>query len=369
MFFGSVNRLPFRGLVQTLCVGFLAGLLLLFSGCDGAATATANRPGAKPHLVETAIVNKSTIGVERIRTGTLRAPREVRVFTQEEGRITLLPFREGDVVQEGDIIATLDDQILRAQFARAQALHRKADQNLKRIQRLYREKLVSEQDLIQAQTDLDVANADELLLATRVGYTTIKASITGVISERLTEPGNIAEQHTHLLTISDLTALITEVTLSDMLLPTLAVNDVVQVRIDALGDQTFPGHITRVYPNVDPVTRRGTIEIELKPVPEGARPGQLSRAYLKALASERMLIPFSAMRSDLDGVYVYNVDDENRVGRSPIITGVRIGEQVEVLSGLVEGQRVVTKGFLGLETGKTVEVVPTSTQHVTASSQ
>lgn len=358
MLFDSV-----RNAAQTAFFCILAALLLFpLSGCKGSTADT--RPGIRPHLVETAPVKRSTVGVERIRTGTLRAPREVKIFTQEEGRITLLPYREGDAVQEGDIIAKLDDQILRAHFARAQALHRRAGQNLKRVQRLYNEKLVSEQDLIQAQTDLDVSKADEDLLATRVGYTTIRAPINGVISQRLSEPGNIAEQHTHILTVSDLTALVTDVTLSDMLLPTLAIDSEVQVRIDALGEQTFPGYITRIYPNVDPVTRRGTLEIELRPVPEGARPGQLSRAYLKARATERLLIPFSAMRSDPGSIYVYTVNNENQIMRNEITTGARIEEQIEIISGLEEGQRVVTRGFLGLEIGKQVEVVPPSPERM-----
>jgi membrane fusion protein, multidrug efflux system len=295
--------------------------------------------------------------VERVRTGSLRALKEVKIYTQEEGRITELPYRAGDFVEQGAVIARLDDRILRAQFARNQALRRKAEQNLQRVRRLYAEKVVSQQDLVQAETDLDVARADEDLLATRLGYATIKAPISGVIGLRLTEPGNIAAQHTQILTMLDLTSLITEVTLSDLLMPKMAIDDVVQVRIDALGEQVFPGRISRIYPNIDPVTRRGILEVELKPVPEGARPGQLCRVHLKAEAAERLLIPFSALRSDKTGVYVYTVSEQNRVVRNPVTTGLRIEDRIEIIDGLAQGQRVITKGFLDLAEGKDVEIV------------
>jgi membrane fusion protein (multidrug efflux system) len=340
---------------QTGVFGRLVLAALLISGCGG--DEGKGEWARKPHLVEIASASKDTMGVERVRTGSLRALKEVKIYTQEEGRITELPYRAGDFVEQGAVIARLDDRILRAQFDRNHALRRKAEQNLQRVRRLYEEKIISQQDMIQAETDLDVAKADEDLLATRLGYATIKAPISGVIGERLTEPGNIAAQHTHILTILDMTSLITEVTLSDLLMPKMTIDDVVQVRIDALGVQTFAGHISRIYPNIDPVTRRGILEVELKPVPEGARPGQLCRVHLKAEAAERLLIPFAALRSDKAGVYVYTVDNEGRAARNPVTTGLRIEDRVEVIDGLTEGQRVVTKGFLDLAAGKQVEIV------------
>src|SRR5688572_11070908 len=88
----------------------------------------------KPHLVEVAVASRDTMAIERVRTGSLRALHEVKIYTQEEGRITELPYRAGDYVEQGAVIARLDDRILRAQFNRTQALRRKAEQNLQRVQ-------------------------------------------------------------------------------------------------------------------------------------------------------------------------------------------------------------------------------------------
>ena len=119
----------------------------------------------------------------------------------------------------------------------------------------------------------------------------------------------------------------------------------------------FDGRVSRIFPNLDPVTRRGTVEVELKPVPAGARPGQLCRVQLKTSDASRLLVPFSALRRDQAGEYVYSVDAENKVHRTTVVGGLRIDEQVEILDGISEGQNVVTKGFLDLTPGKKVKIV------------
>lgn len=311
----------------------------------------------KVHLVEAVHVKQSSLSVEQVRTGTLRARREVEIHNQEEGRIIKLPYFEGDRVNKGDILVKLDDKLLRSQLSRAVATRLQAEQDLKRTRNLYKKKLVSDEELNRAETAVEVARADEEVLATRISYTVIHSPLGGIVSGRYSEPGNIAERHTHLLTISDPTSLVTEVTLSELLISKLTVDESVDVSIDALGSKTFKGRISRIHPNLDPVTRRGTVEVELKPVPSGARPGQLCRIKLRTSAAERLVIPFKALRRDQKGEYVYAIDPQGKVKHTSVVGGLRIGEQLEVLKGLSEGQKVVTKGFLDLTDGKSVQIV------------
>jgi membrane fusion protein (multidrug efflux system) len=339
-------------------VALAVALLSMMAGCSQESVGKSNKK-PKAHLVEAVRVNLSPVAVQRVRTGTLRARREVKIHNQEDGEVIKLPYFEGDRVKKGDMVVRLDDKLLRAQLTRAQATRHQAQQDLNRVRDLFKKKLVSDEQLNRAETALEVAQADEKVLQTRLSYTTIKSPLDGIVSERLSEPGNIAERYTHLLTISDPTSLVTEVTVSELLISKLAVDQLAQVTVDALGDKTFHGRISRIFPNLDPVTRRGTVEVELRPVPKGARPGQLCRVTLTTQAAQRLVIPFSALRRDQSGAYVFTVDDNNVVHRSPVVGGLRIDEQVEILKGLDQGQRVVTKGFLDLAVGKQVKVVPT----------
>ena len=109
-----------------LLTGFLllVGSLLL-TACNE----TADKPAKKKkpiHLVETTEVVLDSVGLVQNRTGTLISGREIKIFNQEEGAIKEMPFYEGDAVSQGDIVVRLDDKILRANLARAQATQNKA---------------------------------------------------------------------------------------------------------------------------------------------------------------------------------------------------------------------------------------------------
>jgi membrane fusion protein (multidrug efflux system) len=167
----------------------------------------------------------------------------------------------------------------------------------------------------------------------------------------------VVQRLQQVLTIADPSSLVTELRVSELILPDLRVGDSARVRIDALGGETYTGHITRIHPSLDPITRRGTIEVELTPVPPGAAPGQLCRVELSTHASQRRVIPFSALRRDEDSEYVFVLDGAGQAQRVAVQSGLRLADQVEIIAGLEAGQQVITKGFLGLTSGKSVKPV------------
>jgi len=334
----------------------LSCLLIGASACSDSAPDKAQAKN-KQHFVEAYVVKRTDLAVSNSRTGSLRARREVKIINQEEGRITQLPFFEGDSVKKGQVVARLDDELLVAQLSRVEATLHKAELDAKRVRNLVKRKLSTEEELARVETELEIAQADQRLLKTRIGYSRITSPIDGVITQRLSEPGNFSEKFTHLLTIADPASLLTEVSVSGMILANLKIGEQANVRIDALGDTTYPGHIIRIHPSLDPVTRQGIAEVELKPVPAGARPGQLCLVTFSTEISQRLSIPFRAIRRDNDSEFVFLITDKDEVQRKNIRSGQRIGEQVEIIDGLSENDRVVSKGFLGLHAGTKVKVV------------
>ena len=211
--------------------------------------------------------------------------------------------------------------------------------------------------MLRARTAVDVAAADETLLQIRLGYTTVTAPFDSIVTERLAEPGDVLERHDHVLTIADPSSLVADLQVSELLLPHLTVGHPAEVRIDALGDRLFDGRVLRIHPELDPVTRQGRVEVAMRPVPEGARAGQFARVTFQVRALDRRIIPFSALRRDTQGEYVFRLRDDDTVERVRVRGGRRLAERVEVLDGLTEGDRVVTKGFLGLAAGTRVKAV------------
>ncbi len=338
----------------------ITATMLMTSACTEQ-TAPAEKV-AKPHLVEIIIAQSQTLTIQRERNGTLTALREIQIYNQEEGQITSLPFYENDMVKKGNIVAKLDDRLLRAQLERTQALRRKAEQDLLRFKNLAAKGLTPQTEITRVETELAVAKADEHALLTHLDFTVIRAPISGIVSERQSEQGNIAERYSHLLTLSDQSSLITEVAVSELLINKLHVGDKPQLSIDALYDPTsidppLHGTITRIYPNLDPFTRTGTVEITLTPVPIGARPGQLVRVTLKTEQAKRLLIPFTSLRRSTQGDYVFTIDSEQKAQITPVVTGLNVNDQIEIVSGLSEGTAVVVRGYTNLHVDKAVTVV------------
>ncbi|MBE0439049.1 MAG: efflux RND transporter periplasmic adaptor subunit [Gammaproteobacteria bacterium] len=336
----------------TLC---LVGLSLL--ACNQQ-TPTANNKPEKPHLVEVITAQTKTISIQRQRSGTLTALRKIQIYNQEEGQITALPFYEGDKVTKGDIVAKLDDRLLQAQLARAQATVRKAEKDLLSIKGLSERKLIPQTEITRVETELAVAKADQQALLTRIDYTVMRAPVSGLISERFSEQGNIAERYTHLMTISDQSALITKLDVSELLINKLNVGDKVSMTIDALTElEPLSATISRIFPTLDPITRTGTVEITLNPVPHGAKPGQLARVILRTQEQARLLIPFAALRRSGDGDYVFIVDAQQHAQIRPVVTGLKIGDAIEILDGIKDGEQVITRGYTNLNKDKAVTVV------------
>jgi RND family efflux transporter MFP subunit len=336
-------------------------LALLLAGCSQSSTepnpSKRKTESDKAHQVAIETIKPQALGLVHERTGTLKPRQSVRIFNQEEGRITDLPFFEGDNVEQGEAIVRLDEELLTSEFNKAIATAKQMRINLKRQEELAKRMAVSQDDLAQARTDLSVAEAEKRVLTTRLSYTRIQAPFSGVVSERLVEPGDVVPRHTHLMTIINPKSLVTSILVSDLLLPQLQNNDPVTLRIDGLGEKPFQGRIHRIHPELDPRTRMGTVEVALDPIPEGARSGQLCRVMLQTAKQDRITIPFNALLRDPQGEFVFKLDEQQQAQRVSVKSGLRIIDRVEVQQGLETGDRIVTKGFIGLEPGMQVEPV------------
>jgi membrane fusion protein (multidrug efflux system) len=343
---------------------YLLPLLLLLTACDQTKQASPRQQSATP--VEVATVSRSPLVAHRILTGSLQAVSTVRIFNEEEGRIVNLPYYQGDRVEKDAILASIDDRLIQAELKKAEANLKQAKVDVKRINSLYRKKLASEDELARTQTTFETASAEVSLLKTRLGHTQIKAPFSGIISERLKETGDVVPVHSHILTIFDPAEIKITVPVSELLLSNINIGDTVEVRIDALGEEQFPATVKRIFPTIDPQTRKGHMEVQFATIPAGARPGQLCRVTVNTQTTPRRNVPFAAIRHDNQGEYVYRLTADKSVEAVRVQTGILLGNQMEILEGIEVNDRVVVKGFIGLRDGK--KVTPVNIKPVPASS-
>jgi RND family efflux transporter MFP subunit len=334
-----------------------ATLLACSPGADPPPSAGGDRAPAE-HLVAAVVVQRAATTSSHERPGSLRHRRQVRLFSQEEGRITELNVFEGDLASEGEVLVGLEDDLLQAELDKARATLAQKALDVQRLEDLVAKRAASDAELSQARTAVAVAGGDVRLLETRLDFTRIRAPFDGVIIERLVEPGDFVSKNTHLLTVADPESLIAEVYASELILPRMAVGDPAQLRIDALGAVAFPARILRIHPSLEQTSRQGIVELTLEDPPAGVKAGQFVRVTLETAAVERLLIPFRALRRDRDGEFVWLLTDAGQAARRMVRSGLQTADRIEILEGLAPGDRIITRGFLGLSEGKTVKVVP-----------
>lgn len=237
--------------IKTLIPIIILGIL---SGCDDKSAARKHR--AKAINVHVTQVVRQGLTEQQLITGTIEALSTVRIFNQEPGRIKSLPFYPGDTVKKDQLITVLDDAILIREFEKARAQHRQTKLDLKRLKRLVPRKLTSNEQLSRAQTLVEQAKAEENLFKTRLSYAKIHAPITGVITQRLSEVGDVVSLHSHILSIADVSQLKITLSLSELSISQLKESMVVSIRIDALGDTKFNGKVLRIHPTIDTSSRQ-----------------------------------------------------------------------------------------------------------------
>jgi len=344
----------------------VSSLCLILSSCDTGDTSFNSSKAQKTlHRVEIIKVENKPVFLKQIVSGTLEAVTKIRLYNEESGRITKLPFYEGDFVKKGTLLVQLDNELLKTDVAKATASKEQAKVDLSRVKKLLPKKISTEEEVAKARTILDLAIAEEKRQLTRLQRTSIKAPIDGLITKRFYEPGDLLAQQSHIHSIIDPSALRLKASLAERWIPLVKTNQAIALRIDALGDKPFNAKVVRIHPTIKASTHKGIIEILLNPVPAGAKIGQFARAEIELKATERLIIPVHTIHYEPEGTYVFRVidNDEGKTVAEKVFfeQGQQFGSVTEVLSKLNPGDKIVSRGYLGLRNGKKVAIAASDT--------
>lgn len=208
-----------------------------------------------------------------------------------------------------------------------------------------------------AKSQMDQAQVGLELAKEQLADATVRAPVTGVISSRVAEVGNMAAPGVALFDLVDLSERRASIEVSESDLSRVKVGMPAQVRL-ANGTQPIAGRVDRISPTVDPATRMGTVRVVLDTADTNVRPGMYAEIVIQpASKSDALVIPRSAVLGLSNGQpYVYGVENEHAVRRD-IELGVSSGERVEVASGLNQGDAVIISGQYSLSDGAAVHVV------------
>jgi membrane fusion protein, multidrug efflux system len=346
------NKLP--SFTFSLLLLFIS-LLLSCSG-EGDAGGGFSMP---PMPVESATVIRETITDRFDAVGTLEAINQVEIVAEIAGRVTSLPFDEGHAISQGDVIARIDDEQLKAEESRASAVVAQRRANFDRTKGIVDQGLGMAQTLDDAGALLKVAEADFALVTARLSKTRIVAPFSGITGARRVSIGSylaVGDVITELTQVNEL-----KVTFyaPERFYGTLTHGAEVTVSTTAFDGYSLTGKIDVIEPMVDPTTRNAKIVARLRNTDGKFRPGMSANvAAVLAQRDSALTVPDEAVLAEGNQLFVYVINADSTVAIAPITIGTRTTAKVEVTSGLVAGQEVVRAGHQKIGPGSKVMALP-----------
>ncbi|MDH3746671.1 MAG: efflux RND transporter periplasmic adaptor subunit [Gammaproteobacteria bacterium] len=339
-----------------LCVSILAASAALgLAGC-GVGEASVNEQGttSTPVPVEVALPQRADIYATYDATTTIGSEGDAPVLARVAGEIVELLVEEGDWVSEGQVLARLDGERLRLEMLAAKADLEKARGEYERYLDLNKRGLVSEAMFEGLRYDVDALNANYKLKKLNYGYSNIRATIAGYVSDRSVKLGQNIMIDEETFRITDTGQLVAYLQIPQTELSKFAAGHAATLQVDSMPAETFPAEILRISPTIDMRngTFRATAFIDNS---EGKlAPGMFARfsiAYEKHAAA--LTVPAISLIEEDDETSVYVVTD-GEVSRRRIEIGIVSNERVEVLDGLDDNDQIVVVGQTALRDGSKV---------------
>lgn len=373
----------------------MVGAALALAACGGHEPGKRSESKSAPVAVRT--VDAARVewsdGIEA--SGTVRARQTGTVASRLMAYVREVRVRAGDTVSSGQVVVTLDakemDTAVRqaeamgveatsAQaevtqaIAAAQAQLELARVTHKRMTDLFSRKSVTQQELDEAtarlrmaeaqlaganakrnQVDARILQAGEAAESAKIqrGYLEIRAPFAGRVMERLVEPGNLAAPGQPLLTIEQAGAYRLEVPVEESLLGAVRLGDRVPVFLESL-EKELDARVVEIVPAVDALSRSFTVKLDLPGV-ANLRTGMFGKARFPRGMRKALVVPSAAIREEGSLRYLMTVSGGRARLRMVTVGGAREGS-VEVMSGLTDGETVVSPLAPALADGAAVEV-------------
>ena len=302
------------------------------------------------------IVKKSTIQKELELVGTLSAWKEANLAAQTTARIQKIYVEEGSRVKEGDLLFEMDD----TQLAQAKIQYQVAKDNYDRMKPLYETGAISQSQFDQIKAAYETAEKTYNLLLTNTQF---RAPFSGVVTAKRLNDGEVfllapsgagAPTIVSLMQINPLKLIIN---VSENNLKDVKLHQMVEIKSDVFSNEVYKGNVNRINPVVNPASRTFEVEVKIPNPNEKLKPGMFVRAKILIGKSEGIIINRSATLKQLGATSYYGfIVKDNVAKRVELTLGKEFDSQVEITSGLNEGDHLIIRGQGLLKDGNKVEI-------------
>lgn len=299
--------------------------------------------------------------------GDLAAVHQVNVTTDVNGRVTDILFTAGAAVKAGAPLVQLFDEPERADLANFRAQAKVAELTLDRAKQLAARQFGPQATVDTAQAAYDQANAGIARTEALISQKLVKAPFDGVLGVRRAEVGQYLTAGTQIVTLTDLSTIFANFTVTEKDSGTLKVGQTVLVAVDAYPGRVFEGKLTTIEPQILTDTRNIRVQATIENPEHILKPGMFATTTVVLPEKPAVVtVPETSVDYTLYGDSVYLITEtkaeDGKVNLTAVRTFVRVGDRINgrsvILSGLKPGDRVVAVGQLKLQSGSAVTISP-----------
>lgn len=308
--------------------------------------------------VEVTKPQMETLANTLLADGIFLPVKEMFVISETAGRVLETYKNKGEWVTEGDLIAKVDDELLRIELEATQANLAKLRKDQERLANLIEGEAAPKNKIEDLQLGLLAAEAKEKALKKQISNTSIKATMTGTMGLRFIERGSVIGPGIQVAQITNLEKLLLMVKVTERDVLNIRKGQTVKVIADVYPDATVTGKVTNIGLRADNAFNYD-VEIEVtNPKNTPMRAGMHAKAMFTFDANRQGLtLPRKAIAGSLQEAKVYVVVQDSLVELRTIRVGGVYHDKVEVLSGLQQDEQVVVTGQLNLSDGAKVQVL------------
>lgn len=284
------------------------------------------------------------------------------IYPEYSGILTNVYIKEGQKVNKGQLLGKIDDGGLSQQLAQLKIQANLSKITFQKQSRLWNQKIGSEIQYLQAKSLYEAQQQAVNQLQKQISKTSIRAPFTGTIDDIITEQGSVvAAGQSQIFRIINLDNMHIETNVPERHIPNVKTNKEAQIEFPVLG-KSILAKVNQVSDFINPANRTFKIEIAIPNKDKSIKPNLTARIKINDYTNNNaLLIPQSIVSENANGQqYIYLVKNKNNqaVAKKVIIeTGKNQGDQIEILSGVSNGDEIIQEGARSIKDGQNIKVL------------
>jgi membrane fusion protein (multidrug efflux system) len=308
--------------------------------------------------VKVATVKTEEISLDFIANGNFEPLQELSFSAEKPGRVVRVLVKEGDHVRVGQTLAIVRSEQISSDLQSAEASYQNALADYGRFENAFKTGGVTKQQLDQAKLGLVTAKSRLQQAKVNIGDTYIKATINGIVNKKHIEPGSVLAAATPLFDLVNVSKLKLKVTVNESQVAGLKLGNTVNATASVYPDQTFSGKITFIAPKADS-SLNFPVEIEItNNAANDLKAGMYGTAKFASSQQKQtlMVVPRNAFIGSVSSNQIFVIENGTAKLKT-VVAGRILGDQVEIVSGLSDGELVIVTGQINLQDGTRVEII------------